>query len=726
MSAPDLQGIASQAAQSVGLDPAFYVALVGQGEHGFTNSGTSPAGASGPAQLMPGTAQDMGVQDITDPAQNLAGGARYAKMLWDKYDGDPSLVAAAYNAGPGAVDKHGGVPPYKETQAYVQRVTNAYKGSGASDELPSADDVMKAYGWSQDGSQPSQSTPLNQNWQDVAKSHNGGVTIQVGGGAGPAAPAETPATSQGMPSPDEVATAYGWAKPAPDAPAAPQQAPGIIPAVTGFMANVNRGLGIGDELAAGFATAGNALTGKTQLQDIPAAFSANMAHQRQLEDAYSGAHPTLAALGRGTGNALTLAAPVGPGAEAFAAPLTVAGRTVAPVVANALRGATLAGASGAAFAAADAGTPEERLRAAADAATPWKNPVGYVLGAGAGALGTVGSRAVKTAPPTLDELAAARDAAYKAVDNSGVRYTPEAFQELQQSIAGAMDKEGFNSGLHGKASAMLQSIGASDRATPGGYAPTLTQLDQLRQQIGRDVASSPDAGERRMGQIMRGQIDKFIGNATPEQLMGGANPAEASALIQNARNLNTRVQKLQSLDEFDQAAADRAAVTGSGTNGQNTLRQNVLRFRDQTNNLTPEEAAAADRVIQGTKAGNALRKVGKLSPGNGGLMANGQMLLASLTHGASVPVGIAASVAKAASDAITSKNVQALRNLIATGGQAATEVSRQLADPQYADLRRQLANDLAVQAGVQEASRKGSVTAYVVGHPELGAGASSR
>jgi soluble lytic murein transglycosylase-like protein len=77
-------------------------------------------------QLMPGTAAGLGVTDSYDPAQNVAGGTKYIKGLLERFNGDVRLAVAAYNAGPGAVEKYGGVPPYAETQNYVQNVLASY------------------------------------------------------------------------------------------------------------------------------------------------------------------------------------------------------------------------------------------------------------------------------------------------------------------------------------------------------------------------------------------------------------------------------------------------------------------------------------------------------------------------------------------------------------------------------------------------------------------------
>lgn len=119
--AGQFDALVQAAAQRNGLDPALLHGLIRQ-ESGFDPSATSPAGAQGLCQLMPGTAASLGVTNPLDPAQSVDGGARYLKQQLDAFGGDPSLALAAYNAGPGAVQRYGGVPPYAETQAYVQKV----------------------------------------------------------------------------------------------------------------------------------------------------------------------------------------------------------------------------------------------------------------------------------------------------------------------------------------------------------------------------------------------------------------------------------------------------------------------------------------------------------------------------------------------------------------------------------------------------------------------------
>jgi soluble lytic murein transglycosylase-like protein len=133
-------GLIADAAARHGVDPALLKGLIEQ-ESGFDPNAGSPAGARGLCQLMPGTAAGLGVSDPTDPAQAIEGGAKYLRQQLDAFGGDVTKALAAYNAGPGAVQRHGGVPPYAETQQYVQRVlafAEQYRGAGASTPAPTA------------------------------------------------------------------------------------------------------------------------------------------------------------------------------------------------------------------------------------------------------------------------------------------------------------------------------------------------------------------------------------------------------------------------------------------------------------------------------------------------------------------------------------------------------------------------------------------------------------
>lgn len=129
-SGPDLLELVEQAAKRHGLDPALVQAVVAV-ESGFRPGAVSPKGAQGLMQLMPRTAASLGVTDALDPEQNVDAGVRHLEGLVRLYDGDLTRALAAYNAGQGAVARHGGVPPYRETRDYVRRVLERYRAKKA-------------------------------------------------------------------------------------------------------------------------------------------------------------------------------------------------------------------------------------------------------------------------------------------------------------------------------------------------------------------------------------------------------------------------------------------------------------------------------------------------------------------------------------------------------------------------------------------------------------------
>jgi hypothetical protein len=138
----DIARLVHKLAPEYALSPALVLALV-EVESGFDPKARSPKRAQGLMQLVPATAERFGVGNVWDPEQNLRGGMAYLRWLLDRFDGDVALALAGYNAGERAVERHGGIPPYAETRAYVRKVmsrigkgTARWTGQGQGRAVP--------------------------------------------------------------------------------------------------------------------------------------------------------------------------------------------------------------------------------------------------------------------------------------------------------------------------------------------------------------------------------------------------------------------------------------------------------------------------------------------------------------------------------------------------------------------------------------------------------------
>lgn len=454
----------------------------------------------------------------------------------------------------------------------------------------------------------------------------------------------------------------------------------VVQDVTGAMAQVNRGLGIGDEMAAGFQTGANLLAGRVPVSQAGEGYRNALAAQRGYEGDFEAARPRAAALARGTGSAATVAVP---GAKAVQS---------TNMLANMARGTVAAAGTGAVYAAADAGTARERVKAASDAAL---NPLNVVFGAMAGRAGTAPiPRAAR--PPNEAQLTKQRKAAYKAVETSGHRYSAEDFAGMVGDIKTRLAKEGYDPDFHEPARKMVAKL---EGKVANGIAPTLAELDKLRSFARKNVEKVGDGEQRRVGGVIGRGIDKFI------DAQGG----EASSLVTKARDLYKRELKVQQVNKAVRKAERQTRKSGSGGNSDNNLRSKMDSILEKNAYLTDDERDALESIVMGGPAQNAARSLGKMSPLSGGLSGMINTIAAAGTGGASLALSVPATGAKIAADMTTKAKVRGLIDLMAVGGtkaqlEAAMRRAQTVEGPAGQALRKLIAAKIAQGGGVTQAS----------------------
>ena len=198
-------------AGAYGVDPRLVQALM-QAESAYNPRAVSRKGAIGLMQLMPGTARELGVSDPFDPEENIRGGVSYLRRMVDLFGGRLEHVLAAYNAGPGAVQRYGGIPPYAETRQYVQRVLGLYRGGGLLVGLSAGGGPARPHGLAQSAAP----TPLQR-------------ALASRAGSRPAVTSTTASVAAAAPPRERVAKAVTRT----GGPGVPPPAGRVVPAVAG-------------------------------------------------------------------------------------------------------------------------------------------------------------------------------------------------------------------------------------------------------------------------------------------------------------------------------------------------------------------------------------------------------------------------------------------------------------------------------------------------------------
>lgn len=637
---PDVEGMIRAEAQRQGVDPDFAV-NIGRQESGLNASvRPSPKGAIGPMQLMPGTASDLGV-DPTDLAQNIRGGVAYLGQQLNAFGGDRRMAAAAYNAGPGAVRKAGGVPDFAETKAYVDAVAPGVQGLSNADLLAAL------------GQQPN-AAPKGAN----------------------AAPATTPAAS-GDQTPvvinPETGKPYGDAQEAtyktllqrgdldPNAPVGSQKFP--------------RGMVEGGQPQAGEWYVD--LSG--ELKQAPGGEAPAYDFAKSITDPVTNAANALktdALRWYGTNSTL----PQKPSLRDLVPGLSDSDRALGSTVGDVgnLAGALLGGEVLNGAVVEPTTRALDMLPAAAPTHTEWHGlvPHTYVdnrfvspaeqhatnsaivntamMGARPATAGPFAPELPQRAGPrvTPEQLRTEARGYYTELRNRGVQFSPQAVQSLNQGLTDLMRTEDPAGTLFGEHRNWVQSVGAQMAADP-----SVENLDRVRSNLQKALATptaASDPNSLRIGSALVDEIDNFLAATARHPLqMTTATPADAARvqeLLTGARDTWRRMRNVQTVEDLAESAGIRNASTHMGGNAQNFTKQKLRDFIDPSKNkslagLSPDEQDQLRRVVMGTPVTNALKMLGNLSPTKGvGALANtiaagmfgphGPMIMAPIGYGA--------------------------------------------------------------------------------------------
>lgn len=301
--------------------------------------------------------------------------------------------------------------------------------------------------------------------------------------------------------------------------------------------------------------------------------------------------------------------------------------------------------------------------------------------AAAGLLSKAGSKfeqMFSKKPPrmTVDNLKAAKDQAYAEAANTGVQYTPSAVRGILADMDAAAQPY---PGRHDAVIATRRQVGTN--LDNGNRPVTLTEMDRNRQIINRDTGNLEDRAQRDMGQDYKNAMDDALSRMGPQDVtVRSGDPATGLDQMINARNLNSRMEKLDSLTQMDYKSglqADKSINQGKDSTLKNNV-ASILTNPKKRRGYTPDEIAQMEEVVQGTPMSNIGRQLGRLAPGGGAsfIGASGAAGLAGAMSGynpiittaaSAIPLGIGY-VGKKLGERSTEKSAQQLLDIVAAGG----------------------------------------------------------
>ncbi|MFG6543818.1 hypothetical protein ACGYLM_07345 [Sulfitobacter sp. 1A10445] len=307
---------------------------------------------------------------------------------------------------------------------------------------------------------------------------------------------------------------------------------------------------------------------------------------------------------------------------------------------------------------------------------PENNTADFIASLAGGLSPVAASRAMRPSPkaPTLEELQAQSEAGYNAVRESGATLSPQSADALAGGIEGTFGTRPATRRMNPKAAIAAEELAGDMRQRP----PTIAEVDEARQWIGDNVAGSNEAGERRLGAMMKDAIDSHLDQLQPGDVTGTNRANEVVGTLTDAREKARRVHKSQLFEAEDTGLVAkglrRAATTGTGGNEVNAIRQNVRRVLENPKlrrGFSDTELQAMRDIADGTPTQNALRLIGRLAPTSGALPLGGFTGAAGATGVTGNPLFIAPAVAgqgaKYLGERSARKQIEALGELIRNG-----------------------------------------------------------